>query len=363
MTKLINTQDKQFKNKKIKFVTLFFSFFIIFYLANVIFSNELDFLFFKINWFNQSLYSLNYYDYGFIKRGLVATVFNINSSNLTTISTLLGIFIVIIIITLYIKIILEEKLINNQSYLILFGVSPFFFQYLGYDLGRFDHYGICFMLLTTYFVITNKNIFILELMMPFFLLITEVHFFTSTIFFIYIQFILKRPARYITLSIALTFLIMLIIISVGEMSPELIKKNINNYAIDIYFNKGGFEGSVYFWKLILDFSRTGIYRHLLSIIAYIIICYWLAFKLNDKKLIFLFIIYFPIFILGIDHARFLSIFLINMVFITIIKQINFNINFKFPKFKKIFYLIVLVGPWGVGKAMPIITVIKKFIVN
>lgn len=363
MTTRINTQDKWFGNKQKKIVTLFFSFFIIFYLANVIFSNELDFFLFKINWFNQSIYSLNYYDYGFIKRGLVGTVFNINSYNLTAISTLLSIFIVIIIITLYIRIILEEKLINNQSYLILFGVSPFFFQYLGYDLGRFDHYGICFIILTTYFVITNKNIFILELMMPFFLLITEVHFFTSTIFFIYIQFILKRPARYITLSIALTFLIMLIIISVGEMSPELIKKNINNYAIDIYFNKGGFEGSVYFWKLILDFSRTGIYRHLLSIIAYIIICYWLAFKLNDKKLIFLFIIYFPIFILGIDHARFLSIFIINMVFITIIKQFNNNINFKLPKFKKFFYFVVLAGPWGVGKAMPIITVIKKFIVN
>jgi hypothetical protein len=52
-----------------------------------------------------------------------------------------------------------------------------------------------------------------------------------------------------------------------------------------------------------------------------------------------------------------------MVLIAIIKQINFNNNFKFPKFKKIFYLIVLVGPWGVGKAMPIITVIKKIIVN
>jgi hypothetical protein len=169
--------------------------------------------------------------------------------------------------------------------------------------------------------------------------------------------------RYITLSFALTFLITLIIISVGGMSPELIKDNINNYAIDIYFSKGGFEGSIYFWKLILDFSSTGIYRHLLSIIVYVISCYWFVFKFKDQKLIFLFIIYFPIFIFGIDHARFLSIFLINMVFITIIKQINFNNNFKFPKFKKIFYLIVLVGPWGVGKAMPIITVIKKIIVN
>jgi hypothetical protein len=199
--------------------------------------------------------------------------------------------------------------------------------------------------------------------MPFFLLITEVHFFTTIIFFIYIQFILKRPARYITLSFVLTFLIMLIIISVGGMSPELIKDNINNYAIDIYFNKSVFENSIYFWKLILDFSSTGIYRHLLSVISYIIVCCWFFFKFKDQKLIFLFLIYFPIFIFGIDHARFLSIFLINMVFITIIKQINFNINFKFPKFKKIFYLIVLVGPWGVGKAMPIITVIKKIIVN
>lgn len=131
MTTRINTQDKWFGNKQKKIVTLFFSFFIIFYLANVIFSNELDFFLFKINWFNQSIYSLNYYDYGFIKRGLVGTVFNINSYNLTAISTLLSIFIVIIIITLYIRIILEEKLINNQSYLILFGVSPFFFNISG----------------------------------------------------------------------------------------------------------------------------------------------------------------------------------------------------------------------------------------
>ena len=354
--------DKRLHNYK-KIITLFISFFVIVYLANVIFNNELDFFFFKINWFNQSVYYLNYYDYGFIKRGLIGTVFNIKSSNLTTVSTLLSIFIVIIIITLYIKIILNEKLVDKQSYLILFGVSPFFFQYLGYDLGRFDHYGICFMLLTTYYVITNKNIFILELIMPFFLLITEVHFFTTIIFFIYIQFLLKRPTRNITLSFALTFLIILIIISVGGMSPELISRNINNYAIDIYFNMTAFEASIYFWKLILDFGSTGIYRHLLSIIAYIIICFWFFFKFKDQKLIFLFVIYFLIFILGIDHARFLSIFLINMVFIAIIKQINFTINFKFPKFKKFFYFIVLAGPWGVGKAMPIITVIKKFIVN
>jgi hypothetical protein len=151
--------------------------------------------------------------------------------------------------------------------------------------------------------------------------------------------------------------------SVGGMSPELISRNINNYAIDIYFNKSVFENSIYFWKLILDFSSTGIYRHLLSVISYIIVCCWFFFKFKDRKLIFLFLIYLPIFILAIDHARFLSIFLINMVLIAIIKQINFNNNFKFPKFKKIFYLIVLVGPWGVGKAMPIITVIKKIIVN
>ena len=87
--------------------------------------------------------------------------------------------------------------------------------------------------------------------MPFFLLITEVHFFTTIIFFIYIQFLLKRPTRNITLSFALTFLIILIIISVGGMSPELISRNINNYAIDIYFNRTGFEASIYFWKLIL----------------------------------------------------------------------------------------------------------------
>ena len=63
------------------------------------------------------------------------------------------------------------------------------------------------------------------------------------------------------------------------MDDELIKIYSDiYYAVDIYFQRGQINTSIYFWKIILDFKATAIYRHLISIIIFIIICYFYFIK-------------------------------------------------------------------------------------
>ena len=148
------------------------------------------------------------------------------------------------------------------------------------------------------------------------------------------------------------------------MDEELVKMYSNkNYAVNIYFGRSPIESSIYFWKLILNFKETGIYRHLFSVLIYIFVCFfYIKFIDRSLKSILLLLIYFSTFIFGIDHARFLSIFLFNIFFILfLISLISFKINL--PKFKNIYFLIIFLGPWGINKALPILTIVKKFFYN
>ena len=116
-----------------------------------------------------------------------------------------------------------------------------------------------------YKILNNKNVYFFILTSPFLLFISEIHFFTVSIFIIYNQLFFKRI--YLLFNIFLTILILLIILLFGGMDKELVNLyKDTNYAVDIYFLRGQIETSVYFWKLIFNFQETGIYRHLNSII-------------------------------------------------------------------------------------------------
>ena len=346
-------------NKK-EFFFYIFLFIFISYLSNYIFASEFTNPNIHIGWFQKSLYELNYFDFGFIKRGLIGSIVKLSSINFDFIIKIISSLLVFFIAITYSIIILKQKDTQIIKYLLLFGVSPFFFSNIGLDLGRLDHFGLLFFILYILAILNNKNVYFFILTSPFLLFISEIHFFTVSIFIIYNQLFFKRIDRYLLFNIFLTILILLIILLFGGMDKELVNLyKDTNYAVDIYFLRGQIETSVYFWKLIFNFQETGIYRHLFSILLYIFVCFFYI-KYIDKsfKSILLMIVYFTTFIIGIDHARFFSIFLFNIFFIIFL---NHQINYKIylPKFKNIFFFIVVIGPWGINKAFPMLTIIKK----
>lgn len=348
------------KNFKIFYILLFFS---LVYLSNIIFSNELDTFKLQVGWYQESLYRLNYFDFGFIKRGLVGSIIYPFKSHYKLSIFLISLLVCVLIIYYFVEITFNEKLKEIKNYLILFSISPFFFQFLGYDFGRLDQWGILFLLITTYFIVHRRDILILELLAPFLILITEVLLFTSISFFVLIQILAQRPKKNIFYTLSISVFLFFIILFFGNLDKNTIETYKHIYAIDVYFSRGQIETSLYFWKLIIDFKHSGIYRHLISIFVYLIITFYLIIhSKNNLFLICISLAYFALFIFGIDHARFLSIFLINNVFIFLIIFIN-NPQFqiKLPRLNKFHFLIFLIGPWGIGKALPVLTVIKKFI--
>ena len=101
-----------------------------------------------------------------------------------------------------------------------------------------------------------------------------------------------------------------------------------------------------------------------SLISILIFIYCLGIILKQSNDLFLksvLIIFSLCFILGIDHARFLSIFFFNLTMIYLIKLKRNEIYFQLPKFKNYFWLIVFMGPWGVNICLPILTILKKAI--
>ena len=63
-----------------------------------------------------------------------------------------GIFFIAIT---YSIIILKQKDTQTIKYLLLFGVSPFFFSNIGLDLGRLDHFGMLFFILYILAILTG----------------------------------------------------------------------------------------------------------------------------------------------------------------------------------------------------------------
>ena len=136
------------KNFKIFYILLFFS---LVYLSNIIFSNELDTFKLQVGWYQESLYRLNYFDFGFIKRGLVGSIIYPFKSHYKLSIFLISLLVCVLIIYYFVEITFNEKLKEIKNYLILFSISPFFFQFLGYDFGRLDQWGILFLLMSALF--------------------------------------------------------------------------------------------------------------------------------------------------------------------------------------------------------------------
>lgn len=349
-------------NQRLTILCLFL-FLIIFYLSNYIFLSELTNPYIFFHWYNQDQFLISYNELGFVKRGLIGFLFNINIDNYKLITKIIVLINYILIIIFYLLIINLIQSIELKKYLILLGLSPFLFQQLGFDFGRFDHFGILFLFIVFLLILKKRSILIFEILSPFMILVHEIHFFTTVIFLIYLQILTKRNKYLIAYVTIMSILILILLFFYGGIEKNEIEILKNKYwFINVYFTKGHIESSMYLWLTdVFKFKTTIFYRHLFSIIIFLTISVVIFKKINDNYLKFLITLFSLCFVLGIDHARFLSIFVVNIFMVFIIKSELYKADFKIPKFKNYYLIVLFLGPWGVNICLPILTIIKKLL--
>jgi hypothetical protein len=343
-------------------IFLAFLFLFLFYISNYLFLSELRDPNIFFLWWNQDQYLINYNDFGFVKRGLIGTIFNIDYINYKPYSKIIALTVVFFIVIIFLLILNNVENIQIKKFLLLLSFSPFLFLQLGYDFGRFDQFGIAFILLTFLFILKKKSIFILEVFAPFTILIHEIHFFSVVIFFIYIQIELKRKTLNICYVFLNSIIILIALFFFGGIDDETYQNFVDKYwFIKVYFSNGHIESYMSFWSDVFKFNTTIFYRHLVSILIFIYLLFFFIKKINSNKLTILILFFLPCFIIGIDHARFLSLFIINIYLIFFLILINKKDVLKIPPFKNYYFTIVLLGPWGINICLPILTIVKKAI--
>ena len=350
-----------FLNNKRVLIICFCLYLFLFYVSNYLFLSELTDPNIFFHWYNQDQYLINYNELGFVKRGLIGYLFNLSLENYKNLTKLIVLINYMLILIFYLLIINSIQNIELKKYLILLGLSPFLFQQIGFDFGRFDHFGILYLLIIIFLVIKNRSILIFEILSPFMILVHEIHFFTVVIFLIYIQIITKRDKILIAYTIITSLIILLLLFFYGGIEKDQVELLQNKYwFINVYFVKGHIESSISLWLTdVFNFKTTIFYRHLFSILLFLTIFIFIFKKSNDKYLKFVITLFSLCFIIGIDHARFLAIFIVNIFLIYLIKFYFKKVSFQIPKFNNFFWLITLLGPWGVNICLPLITIIKK----
>jgi hypothetical protein len=114
-------------NNNVVIILLVFLFSFSAYFSNYLYNSELTNPYLNIIWWNRDIFLINYKLLGFVKKGLIGTVFNINQENLVFFSKTLATIIIIFSIFIYSLIVIDKNYIKEKKYLILFGISPFFF--------------------------------------------------------------------------------------------------------------------------------------------------------------------------------------------------------------------------------------------
>lgn len=367
-----NTKNKFF----LEIFLLIFLFFLIFIIGNLSFFEFKDLNFNVKPWVRDS-YLLNYYDYGFIKRGFVGTILGIRINDVEILKpdlilskdfqTLINLFSLVLISTIIIQyLILLNKLPEKfKKILIILAISPFAFLNFGYDAARFDQLGIFFFLLFFTFL-SNKNITVfLTIISPIFLLVQETNLFLVSIFVFFYIYFFKRN-KYLLIYLIISHAIILFIIFFYGNADYTSDNYI--WLFHAYFDpsKNFIEKTFYWWSGIFNFESTIFYRHIFAILVFFIFNIYLIKKLNNYKkikffLFSIFISYIPILLMAVDHSRYVSNYLFIIVLFLIVIFNENNLDLKNYKISNIYFFLFFLGPFGVTYSFPYLTIIKKWL--
>lgn len=332
-------------------------------------------------------YYVNYFDLGFIKRGLIGSIYKIlnlpdyfNPSILVLSSHIIFLILFSIIFWKYVKYSFYNfKLKDKVFFYTLFLLSPVLFIRLGYDIGRMDLICLVFSLLNIVIIqkdslsFFKKGLFIsititIQLLIHEASLLMYTPLVLSLYFYKYPKLKLFKSKKIILLfSLPLFVGLMLLIFGRYEMGSEelnLYLTNINeeldtSMAMElIYSLKQNFD---------VGFSRLSLYNLFggnYFIITYYVFILWLIFKFSKLPLYLKTTLFAPLILsfIAMDHTRFLALSAVcgNLIFIISAKEMKLVLkrNFRFPIYIFLIAMFFL-GPWGIGTYDPL-PLIKQY---
>ena len=346
----------------------------------------------SVNFFSIHEWKLSQYYYSyvleFMKRGLVDSLFKLLAINPTQIN--IFIFSILIVVLFFIalffwfaKNLSQLDPFAKYSIMFLFLISPATAMHLGYDLGRFDVLTLFTTLLMLFLImgkLTNTKIFFVSLLSAISLLIHEAFLFLN--FFIMIAVLLDTLHRskqsifklLVPIFTALTTLILLALF--GSVSSSTIDAiylaltnaslPINEDSIKVLSRSLSDNISITLNQLSADATRDWLIQAFLLYGLYAFI-FLKALDVQNKPLnLYEKILFFspfaslPMFILGIDFFRWVSIMIINLFIVSVYLLNTRTITtipfFHAKTFKVITFLltvIIILGPMGIVKVFPL----------
>ena len=326
-------------------------------------------------------YYINYIDLGFIKRGLVGTLFkilNITNSNNPTI------FVVIIhaILTTFLGLIFwrfaklcfdQVKLKDRILFYSIFLLSPVMFIRLGYDIGRMDLWCLLISLITIFLISEESFSFLLISLIVNLSISTQILIHEASLL-IYIPFILVFYFYKFSDQIYLNFkkllpifsipiLFMILIFLFGRYEPG--QESLNLYLKEI--NKE-LIGSIpmeltYTLRENINFALSSLsFKDLIGghflIASYYIFFLLISFNFVNLPSYFKVTCFTPILLsfLACDTTRFfaLSTICFNLLILIAARegQLLFTQQNRLIIYTFIFSIFIL-GPWGIGELDPL----------
>ena len=326
-------------------------------------------------------YYVNYFDLGFIKRGLIGSIYKIfnlqdylNPSILVLSSHVIFLITFGIIFWKYVKYCFDYFKLKDKIFIYtLFLLSPVLFLRLGYDIGRMDLICLILSLLNIIFIqkdsfsFFKKGIFIsisitIQLLIHEASLLMYTPLVLSLYFYKYPKVKLYKSKKIILLFALPLFVgLMLLIFGRYEMGGEELNLYLKNINEDLDTSMG--MELIYSLKQNFDvgFSRLSLYNLLggnYFITTYYIFILCLVYKLSKLPLYIKLTLFSPLILsfIAMDHTRFtaLSTICCNLIFIISAKELKLNLtsNFKFPMYIFLITMFFL-GPWGIGTYDPL----------
>ncbi|TMO83724.1 hypothetical protein [Pseudoalteromonas spongiae] len=320
---------------------------------------------------NNTHYAINYIEFGFVKRGLVGSIYYLTFGEIKQ-SYLVLTQISFIALFIWATFIFFRSLgMQNSRVHLLFLIAPATLMQFASDFGRFDVLLTCCFLLSLSFL--QKNLMIALGFAIVGILIHEIYVFTflpatflilavtknkGNTFLATTQYLIKQPSVYFTLVFIVTVLIF------GKFEGGYLN-------LLTAFEKKGIplitdpSGSIHVWsrsisdnigftiehKLRLNLAMAG---SVFTVIITIIYFKLLGTQLRKFQYLLIVACYLPLFLLGTDYARWISLAFITLfcTFVMIEKEpVSEVVDWRLKYFS-------LYGPFGYSGFPPILIKIK-----
>lgn len=313
-----------------------------------------------IHYFSTS-FAVNYFEYGFIRRGFVGTaLYLIPSERYQLIALISSTLVFFIIVFLFNKLIKNVEDIKTADFLkVAFAISPFTSFQFGYEIGRLDLYNILLMIYILYLVQKHRWLAVLILSLCGLLIHESFAVFGLPLIFSSILFEqsknfesnrllnYKYLATFLICSLVLTFFIFkygnseLIVTNTPGNGQEGWSRDVKGFWVYDLHSVGWFNFAVTFIVI------TGTYLYLLKF-------YW---SNNSKLDLFFLAALAPLllFFVANDYARFAALIGIVIMAIVFIKAIfcKWKLTYRYLPYVGLIYILPL-GPMGYMETFPML---------